>query len=113
MMDIRARIPLMAALATIAFAGSAAAGALKQIGSGQPPGEPSNQFSTGFVDQNTGLYFSTHRSNKALNIIDTKTDQFLMPATGFAGEQKSSDLKGANRGRTGNDRSETLATQCD
>jgi DNA-binding beta-propeller fold protein YncE len=112
-MGIRARISLMAALATIAFAGSAAAGGVKQIGSIQPPGEPSNQFSTGFVDQKTGLYYWTDRSNKAVNIIDTKTDQFLMRVTGFTGVQKSGDLNGPNGVVTVNDSSEAWVTDGD
>jgi len=112
-MRLQSKILLIAIIASFAGVGSVSAAGVKQVGSVQPPGEPSNQFSTGFVDENTGLYFWTDRSNKSLNVIDTNTDQFLMRVPGFAGVQKSGDLNGPNGVVTVNNSSEAWVTDGD
>ncbi len=98
---------LCIAAAVLIVAGSVHAAGLKQIGKIELPGEPSNQFSTAFVDEATDLYYLTDRSNKSVTIIDTKTDKFVSRIPGFVGVTKTGgDTFGPNSVVTVNNSSE-------
>ncbi len=113
-MGIPARYMLVAAVAVLSVAGSAHAAGLKQIGKIALPGEPSNQFSTAFMDEATGLYYLTDRTNKSVTIIDTKTDTFVSRIPGFVGVTKTGgDTFGPNSVVTVNNSSEAWITDGD
>ena len=61
---------LVAAALAVAFAGSAGAKELKQIGTIKMPGATLESFDIGWVDQATNRYFLADRSNKSVDIID-------------------------------------------
>jgi DNA-binding beta-propeller fold protein YncE len=112
-MGIQARNILLAA-AIVAIAGSANAAGIKQIGKIELPGEPSNQFSTSFIDEATGLYYLTDRHNKSVTVVDTKTDKFVSRIPGFVGvTDKGGDTFGPNGVMTVNNSSEAWITDGD
>ena len=45
-----------------------------------------NSFDISFIDQATGLYFLADRSNKGIDIIDTKKGAFVGRVEGMVGE---------------------------
>jgi len=50
---------------------------LKKIAEISVPGEPMAWFDISYLDQKTQRYYFSDRSNKAIDIIDAKTNQFL------------------------------------
>ena len=63
---------ISAAVGLSAFAGAANAAELRQIGTISIPGAPLNSFDISWIDQSTGMYYLADRSNKGIDIIDTK-----------------------------------------
>jgi DNA-binding beta-propeller fold protein YncE len=82
---------------------------LKQIGTIALPGKPLSDYGAVFVDQNTGKGFLTNRSNKAIDIFDTRTDKLLMRIEGFVGTRESSPVSGPQGVVTVNGGSEAWA----
>lgn len=70
------------------------AAGLKQIDSIALPGNPLTDYGAIFVDQGSGRAFLTDRDNKAIDIIDTRTDQFVGRIAGFVGTRESSPVSG-------------------
>jgi DNA-binding beta-propeller fold protein YncE len=113
-MRIRPKSLFVAAVAILAVAGTANAAGLKQVGMIELPGEPSNQFSTAFVDEATDLYYLSDRTNKSVTIVDTKTDKFVARIPGFVGVTKTGgDTFGPNSVVTVNNSSEAWVTDGD
>ena len=73
------------AAATLIACGTAGAAELKQIASIAIPGEKLTGFDISFVDQATGRYFFSDRSNKAVDIFDARTNTFVTRVGSFAG----------------------------
>jgi DNA-binding beta-propeller fold protein YncE len=86
----------VAAALAVAFAGSAGAKELKQIGTIKMPGATLESFDIGWVDQGTNKYFLADRSNKSVDVIDAKTDKYLTRITGFVGDGPKGNLSGPN-----------------
>jgi DNA-binding beta-propeller fold protein YncE len=63
----------------------AKAGELKQIGTIIIPGQKLTNFDISFINQANGRYYLADRSNKAIDIFDTKTDQFVGRVGTFVG----------------------------
>ena len=78
------RMMMLAGTAMLAV-GSACAGELKQVGTIEIPGEKMTNFDISYIDQATGKYYFADRSNKAIDIFDTKTDKFVDRIGGFIG----------------------------
>jgi len=76
---------ILAALASLALAGSAAATELKLIASVPIPGEALKSFDISFVDQKTQRYYLADRSNKGLDIVDAKDNKYVGRVDGFVG----------------------------
>lgn len=87
---------LVAAALAVAFAGSAGAKELKQIGAIKMPGATLESFDIGWVDQATNRYFLADRSNKSVDIIDAKNDKYLTRITGFVGDGPKGNVSGPN-----------------
>lgn len=85
-----------ALVAVAASATSAGAAELKQIGTIAVPGTPLESFDISFVDQASHRYYLADRTNKAIDIFDTRTDKFLGRVGGFVGFDKSNDTAGPN-----------------
>jgi hypothetical protein len=66
------KLVLAAGVALSALAGAAGAAELRQIGTISIPGEPLNSFDISYIDQATGMYYLADRSNKGIDIVDTK-----------------------------------------
>lgn len=60
------------------------------------PGVPLESFDIGWVDPSTQIYYFSDRSNKAVDIIDAKTNAFLGRVEGFAGPTTSTKTAGPN-----------------
>ncbi len=84
------------AAAAIVSAGTAAAQGLKQVGSIAIPGGPVGSIGVIYIDQGTGLGYLADKDNKAVDIIDTKTDTFVGRITGFTGSTASGATSGPN-----------------
>jgi len=69
---------------------------LKQVALIPIPGVPINAFGVVFIDQATGLGYLADKSNKAVDIFDTKTDKYLSRITGFVGMTNSGATSGPN-----------------
>jgi hypothetical protein len=80
----------------IVSAGTAAAQGLKQVGSIAIPGGPVGSIGVIYIDQGTGLGYLADKDNKAVDIIDTKTDTFVGRITGFTGTTASGATSGPN-----------------
>jgi DNA-binding beta-propeller fold protein YncE len=75
---------------------------------------PLEQFSTSFLDERTDILYLADRSNKAIDVIDTRTERFLYRVAGFAGVTDSGgDTFGPNGVLTVNDSFQALATDGD
>jgi len=72
-------------LAACVLADVASAAELKQVGTIEVPGEKLTNFDISFVDQHAGRYYFADRSNKAIDIFDTKTDRYLDRVGSFVG----------------------------
>src|SRR3979411_1002615 len=64
------------AATAIALAGTAHGQGLKKAASIAIPGGPINSFGVMYIDQGTGLGYLADKDNKAVDIIDTKTDTY-------------------------------------
>ena len=58
---------------------------LKPVATIAIPGDPVDVFGAIFVDPTIHRAFLTDRSNKAIDVIDTKADKFLSRVAGFVG----------------------------
>ena len=76
---------IMSFTTVVLLSGVSLGAELKQVGSIDVPGEKLMNFDISFIDQATGLYYLADRSNKAIDIFDTKTDRFVARAGGFVG----------------------------
>ena len=65
--------------------GFAHAADLKQVATIGVPGEKLANFDISFLDQSTGRYYLADRSNKAIDIFDTKNDTFVGRVGTFVG----------------------------
>jgi YVTN family beta-propeller protein len=79
-------VTLAAAFATVMIGGSAfAAGGVKLLTTIDIPGEELKLFDIGTVDPATGRYYFADRSNKGVDVFDTKTNKFITRVDGFVG----------------------------
>ena len=74
-----------AALATVVIGGNAFAAGVKLLTTIDIPGEELKLFDIGFVDAAAGRYYLADRSNKGLDVFDTKTNKFITRVEGFVG----------------------------
>jgi WD40 repeat protein len=95
-MSDRSTSLFIAAVATLAFAGSAHAQGLKQIGTIALPDMPITQLGVMTIDQKTGLGYLAEKDNKAVVVFDTKTDKYVSRIGGFIGQTKSGNASGPN-----------------
>lgn len=100
---------LMAALAALALAAPASAAGLKEFSKIVMPGEKLESFDITYADQQTGQVFIADRSNKAVDVIDAKTDKYVTRITGFVGDGPKGDVSGPNGVLTANNGTEVWA----
>jgi hypothetical protein len=74
-----------AALVTVAIGGNAFAAGVKLLTTIDIPGEELKLFDIGTVDAAAGRYYLADRTNKGVDIFDTKTNKFLGRVEGFVG----------------------------
>jgi hypothetical protein len=74
-----------AALATVIIGGNAFAAGVKLLTTIDIPGEELKLFDIGYVDVASGRYYLADRSNKGVDIFDTKTNKFVGRVEGFVG----------------------------
>src|SRR4030081_3622329 len=74
-----------AALVTVAIGGNALAAGGKLLTTIDIPGEELKLFDIGTVDAAAGRYYLADRTNKGVDIFDTKTNKFLGRVEGFVG----------------------------
>jgi hypothetical protein len=75
----------VAAIATMVIAGQAWADNVKLLTTIDIPGEELKLFDIGVVDADAGRYYLADRSNKGVDIFDTKTNKFVGRVGGFVG----------------------------
>jgi hypothetical protein len=75
----------VAAFATVVLAGQAWADNVKLLTTIDIPGEEVKLFDIGVVDAEAGRYYLADRSNKGVDIFDTKTNKFVGRVGGFVG----------------------------
>jgi DNA-binding beta-propeller fold protein YncE len=99
-MPVRSKSRIMTAsflvAAALALAGPVRAQGLKQVGSIAIPGGPIGSIGVMFIDQGTGLGYLADKDNKAVDIIDTKTDTYVGRIAGFTGTTSSGSTSGPN-----------------
>jgi len=95
-MSDRSTSLFIAAVATLALAGSAQAQGLRQIGTIALPDIPITQLGVMTIDQTTGLGYLAEKDNKAVVVFDTKTDKYVSRVVGFVGQTKSGNASGPN-----------------
>jgi len=100
-MRIVTKLLLSAAVGMSAFAGVANAAELRQIGTISIPGEPLNSFDISFIDQASGLYFLADRSNKGIDIVDTKKGTYVGRVAGMVGPIMKKDGTCCNNDKSG------------
>ncbi len=100
-MRIITQLLLSAAVGMSAFAGAANAAELRQIGTISIPGEPLNSFDISFIDQASGLYFLADRSNKGVDIVDTKKGAWIGRVSGMVGPVMKKDGTCCNNDSSG------------
>ena len=100
-MRIVTQLLLSAAVGVSAFAGAANAAELRQIGTISIPGAPLNSFDISFIDQSTGLYYLADRSNKGIDIVDTKKGTFVGRVEGMVGPIMKKDGTCCNNDKSG------------
>ena len=71
--------------ATTMLAGPLWAAELKQVGTIEIPGEKLTTFDISYIDPSSGLYYFADRSNKGIDVFDTKTDTFVGRVGSFVG----------------------------
>jgi DNA-binding beta-propeller fold protein YncE len=95
-MRLITKLLLAAGVSLAAFAGTAGAADLRQIGTISIPGEPLNSFDISWIDQASGLYFLADRSNKGIDIVDLKKGAWVGRVAGFVGFSGKNDTSGPN-----------------
>ena len=100
---------IIAAAAALAIAGPASAAGLKEVGRIMLPGAKLESFDISFVDPVTNWLFIADRSNKAVDVIDAKTDKYVTRITGFVGDGPKGDVSGPNGLATVNNGTEVWA----
>jgi DNA-binding beta-propeller fold protein YncE len=100
-MRIVTQLLLSAAVGVSAFAVTANAAELRQIGTISIPGAPLNSFDISFIDQSTGLYYLADRSNKGIDIVDTKKGTFVGRVEGMVGPIMKKDGSCCNNDKSG------------
>lgn len=108
-MSVRLSPLVMAAAFVVAVTGGAGAAGLKQIATITMPGEPLDSFDISYVDQKTHRLYIADRSNKAIDILDTRTNKYIGRVAGFKGFVKSNDDAGPNGVVTANEGTEAWA----
>src|SRR6266700_5919842 len=93
---VRSRSLIMALAALIAYAAPADAQGLKQVATIAVPGAPVASFGVMFIDQASGLGYFADKDNKAVDVIDTRTDTFVGRIAGFAGTASGGASSGPN-----------------
>jgi hypothetical protein len=79
-------LTMAAALATVVvIGGSAFAAGVKLLTTIDIPGEPIKLFDIGTVDSGAGRYYLADRTNKGVDVFDTKTNKFVTRVEGFVG----------------------------
>src|SRR5580693_9974064 len=74
-----------AAIATAVIGGGALATDVKLLATIDIPGEELKLFDIGVVDAAAGRYYIADRSNKGVDIFDTKTNKYVGRVEGFVG----------------------------
>lgn len=82
---MRANLLLTLAMTVLVAVGAASAAELKQIATIPVPGEGLTSFDISFIDQKTQRYYLADRSNKSIDIVDTKTNKWIGRVEGFIG----------------------------
>jgi DNA-binding beta-propeller fold protein YncE len=100
-MRVTTKLLLSAAVAVSAFAGTAGAAELRQIGTISIPGEPLNSFDISWIDEASGLYFLADRSNKGVDIVDTKKGAWIGRLGGAVGPVMKKDGTCCNNDASG------------
>src|ERR1700688_3409939 len=100
-MRIVTQLLLSAAVGVSALAGAANAAELRQIGTISIPGEPLNSFDISWIDQASGLYFLADRSNKGIDIVDTKKGTYVGRVAGMVGPIMKKDGTCCNNDKSG------------
>jgi DNA-binding beta-propeller fold protein YncE len=100
---------LLAAVAAMALAAPASAAGLKQFSQIVMPGAALESFDITFADAETGQVFIADRSNKAIDVIDSKTDKYMTRITGFVGDGATGTVSGPNGVTTVNHGTEVWA----
>jgi hypothetical protein len=98
-MSARSNFPVATAAvwaAAITFAGAVQAQGLKQVGGIAIPGGPIGSIGVMFIDQKSGLGYLADKDNKAVDIIDTRTDTYVGRIAGFTGTTNSGATSGPN-----------------
>jgi DNA-binding beta-propeller fold protein YncE len=108
-MQRRTGTMLLAAVAGLALASPASAAGLKEYTKIMMPGAKFESFDITFADQQTGQVFIADRSNKAVDVIDAKTDKYVTRITGFVGDGPKGDVSGPNGVLTVNNGTEAWA----
>jgi DNA-binding beta-propeller fold protein YncE len=78
-------LTMAAALASVVIGGNAFAAGMKLLTTIDIPGEELKLFDIGTVDPETGRYYIADRSNKGVDIFDTKTNKYVGRVEGFVG----------------------------
>src|SRR5580700_10899777 len=78
-------LTMAAALATVVIGGDAVAAGVKLLTTIDIPGEELKLFDIGTVDAAAGRYYIADRSNKGVDIFDTKTNKYVGRVEGFVG----------------------------
>ena len=90
------RTLLTTAIALGALAGAANAQPIKKIGQIDVPGATLDSYDIGFVDTAKSRYYLTDRSNKSIDVFDTKTEKYVGRIEGFVGVQAKGNESGPN-----------------
>ncbi len=90
---MRGKLLCMAAV-LMAFGSAASAQGLKQIGKIDVPGTTLDNYDIGFVDTATHHYYLADRTNKSIDIFDSKAEKFLGRVAGFVGNASKGDVSG-------------------
>jgi DNA-binding beta-propeller fold protein YncE len=96
MMRMLPKFMLLSMLGLLGLPGVADAAELRQIGTIAIPGEPLNSFDISYIDQVSGLYFLADRSNKGVDIVDTRKGVFVGRVEGMVGFSGKNDTSGPN-----------------
>ena len=100
-MRIVTQFLLSAAVGVSAFAGAANAAELRQIGTISIPGAPLDSFDISFIDPATGMYYLADRSNKGIDIVDTKAGKYVGRVEGMVGPIMKKDGTCCNNDKSG------------